>query len=302
MAKTDLGLLVAISAGGSDSELAEHGIGMEHVEELMVRLSMRLLSEGHRLAFGGTMGVADKDLTRYLIDTAHRWGDEDSAHKVDITKPITWPLVNYSAWPNYKNITEEQKAKLVGICYFVDIRPPSCSESELNSVHQPGRAKRLEADALSAMRAHSAEQVDLRIVWAGKIAGSSGWMAGILEEVVFSLEQKKPVLVLGGFGGCSRLIADFLMEKDADWPERLSLKACASPDRDVTLTVEERDQLQHRMTHAKEMLTRFRSAIHSKKSVNGISSHLIQEALHEESARVAINIVAMAAQEMLRKV
>ncbi len=301
MAKTELGLLVAISAGGSDSELAGNGIGMEHVEELMVRLSMRLLKDGHRLAFGGTMGLADKDLTRYLIDTAHRWGDEDSARKVDITKPITWPLVNYSAWPNYKNITDEQKAKLVGICNFVDIKPPSCTELELNSVIPPGRAKRLEADALSAMRAHSTEQVDLRVVWAGKIAGSSGWMAGILEEVVFSLEQKKPILVLGGFGGCSRLIADFLAKKDADWPERLSLKACAAPERDATLTVKERNQLDHRMTHAQDMLTAFRTAIHSQKSVHGIASNLIQEALHKESARVAINIAATAAEELLGK-
>ena len=113
------GLLVALSAGGVNSELASHGIGLEHVEELMVRMAMRLLADGHRLCFGGTLGDPDKDLTKYLIETAEKWLDDKAAAKVDVTKPETWPLVNYSAWPHSRKITEDQRARLVGCSHAV---------------------------------------------------------------------------------------------------------------------------------------------------------------------------------------
>ncbi|MEI7462320.1 MAG: hypothetical protein WCK15_23235 [Pirellula sp.] len=302
MADSQQGLLVAISAGGDDRELAVHGIGMEHVEELMVRMAMRLLSDGHRLAFGGTLGVADKDLTQYLIDTAHRWSDEDSARAVDISRPNTWPLVNYSAWPRYKSITEEQKAKLVGICRFHSIDPPLASQVNKAKETTPAQEKRLEADALTAMRKYSAEQVDFRIVWGGKIKGSSGWIAGILEEVVCTLELNKPLLVLGGFGGCARLIADFLKNDAAEWPEALSLAASADTERDASLSIAERDDLNHRMTHVREVLAKYRKAIHDKDktTVHGISTTLIQSALTEESTRVAINVVGESASSLKR--
>lgn len=302
MADSQQGLLVALSAGGDDRELAVHGIGMEHVEELMVRMAMRLLSDGHRLAFGGALRVAGKGLTQYLIDTAHRWSEEDSARAVDISRPNTWPLVNYSAWPRYKTITEEQKAKLVGICQFHSIDPPLASQVTKAKEKTPAQDKRLEADALTAMRKYSAEQVDLRIVWAGKIKGSSGWIAGILEEVVCTLELNKPLIVLGGFGGCARLIADFLKNEAAEWPEALSLAASADTERDASLSIAERDELNHRMTHVREVLTEYRKAIHDKDKtkVRGISTTLIQSALNEESTRVAINIVAESASSLRR--
>lgn len=47
MTQLSSGLLIALSAGGNNDELATHGLGVEHVEELMVRLSMKLLKDGH---------------------------------------------------------------------------------------------------------------------------------------------------------------------------------------------------------------------------------------------------------------
>jgi len=63
MSDDNSGKLIALSAGGMNDELAVHGIGLEHMEELMVRMAMRLLADGHRLSFGGTLGDPEKDLT-----------------------------------------------------------------------------------------------------------------------------------------------------------------------------------------------------------------------------------------------
>ncbi len=296
--QTSSGLLIALSAGGSKEELAVDGIGEEHVEELMVRLAMKLLSDGHRLAFGGTLGIAGRPLTQFLIDTAQKWLDEESASKVDVTKPETWPLVNYSAWPNYVNIGEEQRAKLVGICQFVDIDPPGVARADLAAATDPALINRYAADAMSAMRERSALETDLRIVWGGRIQGAKGWMAGILEEVAYSLEHHKPILVLGGFGGCARLLADFLRDQDATWPDQLSLAASADAARDALLTEMETERLSARLARAKELLTEYRAAIYSEDSVHGVASELVQQALESDTSRIVIGLAATAALEL----
>ena len=70
-----------LSAGGDDKELARHGLGMEHVNEVMVRMSRQLLQSGHRLAYGGTLGVEKEELTENLIDAALGWLDTASAQQ-----------------------------------------------------------------------------------------------------------------------------------------------------------------------------------------------------------------------------
>lgn len=291
-------LLIALSAAGLNSELAAHGIGLEHVEELMVRMAMRLLADGHRLSFGGTLGDPGKDLTKYLIETAERWLDDDAAQKVDVTKPETWPLVNYAAWPHYKNITEEQRARLVGICQFINIDPPGVPESVLKAELEPGVEKKHNANALTAMRERSAHDADLRIVWGGRIKGAAGWMAGILEEVACTLKLKKPLLILGGFGGCARLLADFLNDPSAEWPEQLSLAASADPVRDAMLTDIERKDLDDRMVQLQQLIVEFREVLHSPELSSSLLSAIIRPALLDENSRSVINVAGDFAKQL----
>lgn len=302
------GALVALSAGGKPDELAAQGIGIEHVQELMVRLSMKLLRDGHRLAFGGVMSKNARDfvgrgqpsLTDALIDTARNWLDETSAQQCDVNQPESWPLTNYAAWPFYTEISGEQRAQLVGICRFIDVDPRWVEQAELDAMvenwQENPRARRYTADALTAMRDRSTLETDLRIVWGGAIAGAKGWMAGILEEVAFSLKHGKPVLILGGFGGCARLVADYLANANAPWPAELSLAACADAKRDELLTESERDSLHQRFEQARERLSDFRAKLHGGQSINGIGSEMVLEALHNETARRVIRAAAAAAQ------
>ena len=125
--------LISLSAGGDDAELAERGLGMEHVDELMVRVAKQLLTDGNRLAFGGTLGDSKQKLTQYLIETAQNWLDDDAASEGDVTKPETWPLLNYSAWPFHTFISEQQRANLVGVCGFMDINPAGVPEPDRKS-------------------------------------------------------------------------------------------------------------------------------------------------------------------------
>ena len=292
---------IALSAGGKSAELAAHGLGTEHIDELMVRLARKLLKDGHRLAFGGTIGVSGQTLTENLIDAALSWLDEDSARKSDVKEPETWPLVNYSAWPFYKQVTNERRAQLVGVCRFVDVDPPSISQPELTAsvddLSVNPQARLHAADALTAMREQSAQETDLRIVWGGVFQGAKGWMAGILEEVALSLWHDKPVLVLGGLGGCARLLADFLLDANAPWPEDLSLKASEDRERDHLHSATARGEQEARFEAFKQRFAEYRSAIHSQERVHGISTELLRQALVESSSSRVLGLAASAAQQ-----
>jgi hypothetical protein len=91
-----------------------------------------------------------------------------------------------------------------------------------------------EREALTAMRRRSAQDCGARVLMGGKIHGAAGWLPGVAEELEVSLwahhpngagdpaawspALAQPVLLLGGFGGISGLLAGFLKVADAAWP------------------------------------------------------------------------------------
>lgn len=154
------------------------------------------------------------------------------------------------------------------------------------------------------MRDFSAKEADLLVVWSGKIEGASGWMAGILEEVSFAIQYNKPLLILGGFGGCAQILADFLLDPEkSTWPPQLKLNLPKDADEKSLLTDAQTRSLSSRFDKIQQNLEVFRQAIHhppratsSIHKVNGISVELIKSALTEQNFRKVIRIVAQVAE------
>ena len=198
---------VALSAGGTDSELWPAGIGSCHIDDLMVRLTRQLLSRNYYIAYGGTLAELDqpKNLTMSLLDAAEGWRstsdfDLEPDRQPDPVNLINAPPVrNYAAWPNDQKITSSHRAQFLGLCEFISVEP--------QAVMDPDRKK---ADALTEMRTKMASDCGVRILFGGKIHGWSGWLPGLAEELLTSHEAGKPVLLLSGFGGCAALLAEYL--------------------------------------------------------------------------------------------
>ena len=78
-------------------------------------------------------------------------------------------------------------------------------------------------------------ETDARVVLGGPVEDYRGAMPGIAEEALLSLESGQPLYLLGGFGGCTRDIAETLGLVDAwagsrpAWPGRQSFE-CYDPD------------------------------------------------------------------------
>src|SRR5262249_40153867 len=82
------------------------------------------------------------------------------------------------------------------------------------------------ADGLTAMRDVMTAMSDARIVLGGRVDGFKGRMPGVAEEALAALRVGEPLFVVGGFGGCARVIAEDLglaaawRAKGPAWPGR----------------------------------------------------------------------------------
>ncbi len=149
----------------------------------MVQLARDLLQSGHRLAFGGTLGIEGQGLTQTLLDISQRWLDETAAGKVDVNnrKRDQWSTILLGLPTKMSPAIIAHR--LVGICEFIDIKVPGGEKIVLDA------AKRHRAEALTEMRERMTRESRLRVVWGGRVSGAEGWIPGILEEVVMSLKH-----------------------------------------------------------------------------------------------------------------
>ncbi len=266
-------LKIALSAGGEAADLEPAGVSPRHLDDLMTRLSRRLLESNCKLHYGGTLANQSANLTGALIETARGWDREADASGKQKTGTATAedlnhpPFVNYSPWPHYRHISARQKAELTGICHFVQVDPldaPPVPAAAAKTNENPQHA-RAGAHALSRMRDLCTERTDLRIVFGGKIHGWEGWLPGIAEEVAISIAHGKLPLIAGGFGGCAGELATFLWDPSSPWPSSLGYEAAAKNPKSGPLMRLDEAFAGKRFVWMKEQLALYREQLHGQK-------------------------------------
>ncbi|MBF0248680.1 MAG: hypothetical protein HQL36_11525, partial [Alphaproteobacteria bacterium] len=90
-------------------------------------------------------------------------------------------------------------------------------EGPVNEPPQQSFTSEERAAALSGLRTFMTDNSDARIVIGGKRAGFEGAMPGIVEEVLFSLERRQPLYLVGGFGGATLDVIRTLHPTYAEW-------------------------------------------------------------------------------------
>ncbi len=86
----------------------------------------------------------------------------------------------------------------------------------------------------------------------------------------FSLAYGKPVLVLGGFGGCASLIAKFLLDIKATWPAELSPDSCKDDDRNAVADAGEMQALRNRFVTLQDRFREYRNQLHCGGTIYGL--------------------------------
>ncbi|MBS0545705.1 MAG: hypothetical protein JSR40_18440 [Proteobacteria bacterium] len=234
--------LIALSLSYERAPLLARGFGLEHLRELLVLLARPLLRQGASLAYGGRLQERNDNFTFDLLRLVSAEQDEaaerEKSGDADDVLPIG-RLFNYSAWPHYLRITPALEARWINSCRIIridqamaGIAPDQCIpdgdfDPDRDVAHAPRRVPLNSAICLSAMRrmamdglaltspdvarTESVPPVSVRIVLGGRMSGFSGFLPGIFEEVLLTLERGIPLYLLGGFGGAAEVVARALL-------------------------------------------------------------------------------------------
>lgn len=228
-----VGQRIAVSLSES-GDTERYGKGLVHLDQVGIEISRYLLLAGASLCYGGHLG--SEGYTRALFELVRK-------HPIPNVPPLE-RIQNYVGWPLPLSISD--LAEFGDLAEFVQTpRPTDLSEKDdplfvenVESFFRPdsGLKRFAWARGMTVMRETQAweKNVNARIVLGGKIGPTltaqpdgtreKKWynsrIPGVLEEVLCSLQNNQPVYLVGGFGGCARLVADLLMGKtriEMDW-------------------------------------------------------------------------------------
>ena len=216
------GTKIAVSLSES-SDIRKYGPSTEHFDQVAIEICRYLLLAGATLCYGGHLG--SEGYTQALFELVR-------TYPLPGIEPVE-RVVNYRGWPLPK-LTVKEKAKYKKLAEFVlTSRPADLSEDDasefIESVENffpaDSPLRRFAwARGMSIMREQQTQDVQARVVMGGKIGSTitasaeggreenwySSSIPGVLEEILISLQHEQPVYLVGGFGGCTRMVSDIL--------------------------------------------------------------------------------------------
>ena len=286
---------IALSGIGDDTELQPCGMGCEHLEELLARLTVALLKNNCQLILGGSLARLDRTATTSLIELAQTWIPEKTLQHVSLGYPDTWPFQNFLQWPDCEQLTPEHHAQLAGICQNRAVRPKEPPVAASIRQLDATTSLRYGADSTRLLRKQTTELAHMRVIFGGLLKATRGWMPAALEEAGLSIAASQPLILLGGFGGAAADIAKFLLTPGARLPESLHfapdwiLRKCPDlPDsRMQTIEAFHQKTLRH--------LRNYRKRLHAVKNmsekIHGIPCGILLDCLEVTNMRRAVRLV-----------
>lgn len=226
---TIAGRTVAISISESP-DMAVLGLSDAHLRDAMDRLALHLLASGASLAYGGDLRA--NGFTDWLFELVSRYQRPASEVRIGVTNYLAWPIHISMDTDELEAISDSLAGTGELVCLTQEGRRLDPAAWSQRALHQPTDEEW--AAGLTAMRRVMRGATQARIVLGGRVAGYKGTMPGIAEDALLSLQKNQPLFLLGGFGGCTRDIAETLglAERWAGsrpaWPGRQQFKEFSS--------------------------------------------------------------------------
>lgn len=195
----------------SSEELIELGQTKNHLLQLSQELARHMLSRGATLNYGGDLR---KDgFTEFIFNEAMALQTRTNSQNININ--------NFIAWPIYKADTKEiveWKAKYRTVAKMVESLPPLDVKDMISDVDiflPPSNVENqyVWSRSLTKMRETMVKSSDLRIFAGGKHEQYKGIMPGVLQEIILTLESKRPIFLLGGFGGVTASVCRIIQSQ-----------------------------------------------------------------------------------------
>lgn len=193
----------------SEEELLKINQNSKHLVVLSQYISKYLLAKEAILVYGGDL--REGGFTQFIFDEA-------ATIRTRLKKVEERNIINYIAWPIYKNDSsnvKEWKAKYNCIADMREVEPANDIINMIPNIEEflsPSNTENsfIWSRCLTKMREDMIDNCDFRICAGGKHSGYKGKMSGVLEEVLIASEKKKPIYLFGGFGGITSSICKII--------------------------------------------------------------------------------------------
>lgn len=236
------GRSIAISVSESEDQY-HNGIGQEMLEDITLEILRHILLSNGKIVYGGSL---QKDgFTERFRDLSYQYGQykhlaqgEEKAKNPENDRYMT----SFIAWPyhltfNKDRLCEFQHCRVdVRCCEPCDLVTPEEAKTGIQGTDTEQREKRARSLTIMREMMESATFIDdagekqellARIFIGGKTISSSGTKPGLLEEFEIALNKKRPIFLLGGFGGETLRILEHIQEvpgKNIDGLKKLKFK------------------------------------------------------------------------------
>jgi hypothetical protein len=187
---------ISISDVPSEDYFSNH-LHADHLMRLAQDIARHLLARSATLIYGGDL--RNNGFTEFILEEAIVLKNRIHSDSINIENHLAWPLYisdeNVIAW----------RAKYRTVMKTVNhVIPSDVSNGLDEQIFLPPSSvcnKYIWSRCLTEMRLRSIESSSVRICAGGKLTGYNGKMPGVLEEIIITLDQNKPIYLLGGFGG-----------------------------------------------------------------------------------------------------
>ncbi len=210
------GQAIGISISESDTgELQALGLSNDHLQIAMLEIARQCLAQGAQLVYGGDL--RPNGFTEGLLELVRYHNDALKKEYQPVSNFLAWPLkatleIAWAAQNKDAISIKVQKApeELITAGLITDPNNPGTSNDVSGYVW---------ARCLTAMREEIVQKTRPRIMMGGRTLGFKGKYPGLVEEALLTLQAKKPLFLLGGYGGASHAICQALQ---GEQPEALT--------------------------------------------------------------------------------
>ncbi len=207
--KAFAGISIGISISDPEpEELLNIGQTNKHLISLSQTIARHLLFRDATVVYGGDLRPGG--FSEFLCEEAKVVQDRLQAS--------TPKIQNYLAWPIYTNIDEptlDWNAKNNKVVKIIKVEPSEKVQKNHDKeiFLRPVGAINCFAWSLclTKMRKEMIGQCNYRISAGGRFSGYKGKYPGVFEEIIISLREKKPLYLLGGFGGVTSKVCELLV-------------------------------------------------------------------------------------------
>ena len=194
---------IAISVSNSEN-LYELGLDEQHLNDISIELARYIISNDGTALYGGDL--RENGFTKYFEELSSQYTrNDDDRHA----------FINYFAHPFLNKIDKKFERDFKS--KRIRLKKISCPEHinfDFDKNYQPTNEvndRYIFAECFRVLREKMTEDCNAKIIVGGKLSNYLGYIPGVLEEAIYQIESKKPLYIVGGFGGVANEISKLIL-------------------------------------------------------------------------------------------